>query len=193
MKNIIISLFLILISSVLNAQIPCSPQFQKHLSAIQKVPQAQKLIDKILQEGPISIVADTSKLARSVGAFWDPLNRLIHIGHFADVSDGVIIGSILFELHNAAVDSQFQRLDRMAKQRRISKESYIQSMEYIEFLNSHQSAKIAEEGVSRGLFPINARLPTFRTFDEHFHIQKMSGHSNHFSRNYDLLMRSDTY
>lgn len=164
-----------------------SPQLQKYVDAIQQIPEAQELIASIQKEGPITIQSSDTQLAHTFGAYWDPFNRIIHVGSFKNRPEGVIIGTILFELHNALVDSKFDRLDELAFNNKIDRENYIRSMEYLEYVNSHNAAKIAEAGIKKGIFPKNARLPTFRSFDEHFHMQKVSGHSAHFGKNYDMI------
>jgi hypothetical protein len=60
-------------------------------------------------------------------------------------------------------------------------------MEYLEYLNSLKSAKIAEKGIKMGVLPPGSQLPTYNSFKEHFLMQKRSGHSACFARNYDHL------
>lgn len=167
--------------------IKCSPEFKQHFDAIQQIPEAKSLINNILKEGPVHIIADNTHVSDAFGAHWDPIHRVITIAKNSKMSKGAIIGSLLFELHNAAVDSKFYQLDKLAMERKISRSRYIESMEYLEYLNSHNAAKIAEIGIRMGLLPKDSRLPTYPSFKEHYYMQQISGHSNCFSQNYDML------
>jgi len=159
-------------------RISCSPPLEKHWNKIKKVPEALALISSIQKEGPIQIVINNGRENR-FGAYWDPDNRLIAVAYSVDSDEGSIIGSLLFELHNASVNKEFERLD--------DKETYVRSMEYLEYVNSLNTAKLAEIGIRRGIFPKSARLPTYSNFKEHFSEQKRSGHSACFARIYDGL------
>ncbi|HEV8051158.1 MAG TPA: hypothetical protein VGP47_01590, partial [Parachlamydiaceae bacterium] len=132
--------------------IRCAPQLQKYLQALLKIPEAKVLIEGIQKDGPIQIIAQETVLSRRFGAFWDPDRRIICLD-ISEQSDGSLVGSLLFELHNAAVNSQFDRLDEMAEKGKITKEHYIESMEYIEYLNSLSASKIAEKGMKMGILP----------------------------------------
>jgi hypothetical protein len=167
--------------------VKCSPQLQRYLRAIQEIPEARTLIASIQQEGPIQIIVNNTPLSNQFGAFWDPDRRLICVAISPEETEGSLIGSILFELQNASVNSKFDQLDNLAVQRKIDKARYVQSMEYLEYINSLNAAKIAEKGIQMGVLPSSSRLPTFSSFEEHFSIQKMSGHSAHFAQNYDNL------
>jgi len=103
-------------------------------------------------------------------------------------SDGIIIGSLLFELQNAAVNSKIQQLNELVKQRKITKENYIESMEYLEYINSLNASRMAEIGIKMGALPKDSKLPTYSSFKEHLSAQKMSGHSACFARNYEQCL-----
>ncbi len=169
--------------------VKCAPELQGNLRAIQKIPEARALIASIQKEGPIQIVAQNTSLSNQFGAFWDPDQRIICIALSSDVTDGSIIGSILFELHNASVNSKINYLDELASKRKISKARYIESMEYLEYINSLNAAKIAEKGIQMNVLPTESRLPTYHSFKEHFSVQKKYGHSAHFARSYDQLSK----
>lgn len=198
MYKFIISLFLtIAIFTQLPAQeyqtsngIYCSPQLKNLLISIHKVPEAKQLIESVQKEGPIRIIINNIWLSEEFGAYWDSVNRIIAVAYNPNVAPGKLIGSILFELHNASVDSKIRELDRLAYFGKINRTQYVESMEYLEFINSHNAAKIANKGIKMGIFPKEAFLPTYNTFKEHFHMQKVSGHSSWFAKNYDQMMRS---
>lgn len=175
------------------ANIHCSPRLKECLSAIQKLPEAQKLISRIQKEGPIQIATNDSPLSRQFGAFWDSGRRTIYINPSAHETEGEIIGSIIFELHNADMTMRFDEIDYLAATGKIDKNNYVRSMEFVEYENSKKAAAIAEKGVQLGLFPKTARLPTYRNFEEHFYFQKVGGHSACFERIYNRIAPKTCY
>lgn len=169
--------------------INCAPKLQKYLMKILNVAEVRALIIKIQQEGPFQIEVDSNEIAEEFGAYWDEAYRTICVNFNARSSEGEVIGSILFELHNAAANSQLEHYNNLATARKINRESYIRAIEHIEYENSKKAAKIAEKGIALGVFPVGARLPTYRNFEEHYHYQKIGGHSAVIGHNYDLLIR----
>lgn len=167
--------------------IQCSPELQHDLALIQKLPEAKSLIASIQQEGPIKIIAKNTHLSNTFGAYWDPDQREICIAIGPGITTGSIIGSILFELHNAYVNSKIDYFDQLAMRGEIDQAHYVQEMEYLEYLNSLNAASLAQKGIDKGIFPQDAYLHTYRNFQEHFNAQKMSGHSSCFEHNYQLL------
>lgn len=168
------------------ASVKCDPRLQPCLKAIQQIPEGKALIESIQKEGPIQIHAENSQVSQQFGAYWDPDRRIICIAYSDNRSKGTMIGSLLFELHNASVNSKIKALDELAWQGKIDKENYIRSMEYLEYINSHNASKIANKGIQMGIFPKSAHLPVYSNFNEHYSAQKKSGHSAYFGRNYEL-------
>lgn len=164
--------------------IPCTKELQSCLNKLLKIPEIRSLIAQVQKEGSFSIVGERHPLSQQFGAFWDLDQRVICVD-LANSSEGQRIGSILFELHNAAVTSKYQSLDRLASEGKIDRESYIRAFEYLEYQNSLKASKLANKGIESGIFPRGAFLPTYPTFEEHYRVQKMSGHSAFFGRNYD--------
>jgi hypothetical protein len=168
----------------------CAPQLQKHLNAILKIPEAKILAEAIQKEGPIQIIAKRSNQPSKFGAFWDPDRRKIIIELSPNSNDGLIMGSIIFELHNASTNAKFKELNLLAENGFINKEDYIRSMEYLEYINSLNASKIADKGIKSGILPPDAYLHTYSSFKEHFMAQKRSGHSNFFADNFDTCIQS---
>lgn len=166
-------------------EVPCDPRLQKCWSKILKLPRAQELIAEIQRQGPIRIRVANHTLSDQFGAFWDRMDRAIGVHLSSRVSEGQLIGSIIFELHNALADSKMDQLDYLASRGQISRDKYVEGMEFIEYENSKLAATLAEQGIQQGLFPPGARLPTYRNFEEHFYYQKISGHSAWFAQAYD--------
>lgn len=165
----------------------CDQRLQKYWNKILELPEARQLIEQIDQEGPIQIRVASNGLSQQFGAYWERQQRVIGIFLPTKVSEGRVIGSLLFELHNALSDPKFDHLDYLASSRQISREKYVESMERLEFQNSKKAAALAQEGIDKGIFPENAKLPTYSCFEEHYYYQKMSGHSNAFTEAYDQL------
>ncbi len=166
--------------------VSCAKELQSCWRKLLKIPEIKALIVRVQKEGSFRIVANRHPLSEQFGAFWDLDQRVICV-NVRNSSEGERIGSILFELHNAAVTSQYQALDERAGQGKIDRESYIQAFEYLEYQNSLKASKLAIKGISLGIFPRDAFLPTYRTFAEHYRVQRMGGHSNFIGRNYDQL------
>lgn len=165
----------------------CEFKLQRCFQAIMQIPEAKALINDIRKEGSFDITMRNSPLAQQFGAYWDPDFRIICIDAFS-FDEGEIIGSLLFELHNASVNSKINHLNELATQGKINKQDYVESMEYLEYVNSKNASRIAQKGIKMGLFPWTAQLPTYSSFREHFTAQLMSGHSDTFARNYDLCL-----
>jgi hypothetical protein len=168
-----------------SSSIRCAPQLQKCLNAILKIPEARTLIDSISKDGAIQIIAKNSKLSKQFGAYWDPDQRVICINLSTSHDEGMVIKSLLFELHNASVNSKIIHLNNLAHNKKINKNNYIESMEYLEYINSLNASKISEIGIKMGVLPPGSKLSTYSSFKEHFEAQKMSGHSSYFAENYD--------
>lgn len=169
----------------------CETELVSYWNALQQATEVKQLIAKILKEGPITIKANRNVLAQQFGAFWDLDRRIICVDVSASRSAGDIIGSILFELHNAAATSRLNRLDDLAVEGRLDKENYVRAVEHVEYQNSLNASRIANEGIRKGIFPASAYLPTYRNFDEHYYYQKQGGHSAWIAKNYDYLRKSN--
>ncbi|HEV8051942.1 MAG TPA: hypothetical protein VGP47_05560 [Parachlamydiaceae bacterium] len=176
--------------SISVSNIKCAPQVQKYLQAILKIPEAKTLLEDIQKEGLIQISAKSTVLSKRYGAFWDPDRRVIYVDLSPTRSEGSKIRFLLFELHNASVNSQFKHLNDLAKKGKINKKNYVESMEYLEYINTLKTAKLAEIGIKMGMLPSDSHLQTFSTFKEHFNAQKLSGHSACYAHNYELRVKS---
>lgn len=186
----VVSLFcapIIASENVALSPIDCAQQLRPVLKKILSIDEARKLIADIQKEGPIHLRLSNHPLSRQFGAFWDIDERAICISMSAIKSEGDLIGSILFELQNAAVNTKLENLFDKAAAGTITRENYIKSMEYLEYENSIRAAAIAQKGIDQGRFPRDARLHTYGSFEEHYHFQKKGGHSAMVGRSYDEL------
>lgn len=192
MKKYIIAMLLTLSPITLMAApiqpVNCHPQLQAHFVKMLSLPEVRELVSKVQSEGPINIMTLNNSLSKQFGAFWDLDHRTICICMTPETTSGDIISSILFELHNAEATSKINEVDYLARSGQINKQQYVESIEYIEYENSLKASKIANKGISKGLFPRDSFLPTYRDFQEHFYYQQKGGHSAAVGKNYDNLM-----
>lgn len=170
------------------SQFVCDPKLKNCMEKILQVKEARDLISSIQKEGSLRIAVSDASESKQFGAFWDLDLRTVCVHLDSQVTEGEIIGSILFELHNALVTSRYDQLDLLARNGKINKADYVKAYEQQEYYNSKNASAIAEKGISLGIFPHTARLPTYRNFEEHYHYQKIGGHSAYVARNYDMLM-----
>ncbi len=157
------------------------------MMTMQTVPGIRKLMAEIEKEGPVHITVDDRPLSQQFGAFWDAERRVICVNISWHRSNGAVIGSILFEMHNALADAKFKELDQLASMGQIDRETYVKEMERVEFDNSHAAAALAQQGIDQGAFPKDARLPTYPSFEEHYRMQQIGGHCYWIARNYDQV------
>lgn len=167
--------------------IHCDPQLQQTLLTIQKLPEARSLIETIQKEGPIKLAVGSMSVAQQFGACWDPDHRTIFINHTSYRSQGEMIGSVLFELQNALISSKLNHLDFLASQGKISKDAYVESVERLEYQNSLNAANLAKKGIQMEIYPYDSLLPTYSSFEEHFRIQKIGGHSAWIANTYNSI------
>lgn len=170
-----------------NSTVMCSPVLKKYVSRILELPEARELIETVQREGAISVCVSNDPLSRKFRAYWDGEDRIIGINVESHDTEGEIIGSIIFELHNAAAETRLSNVDRLAAAGQINRNIYTESVERIEYENSWKAARVAEKGISKGLFPQSARLRTFNNFEEYYRLQKIGGHSACIAKNFDLF------
>lgn len=93
--------------------IACSPELRSCLDKILQLPEARELISKIQKEGAIQVYVNPDK-SQKFGALWDVQNRIILVNVSSNRPEGSLIASILFELHNASINSKLNKLDYQA-------------------------------------------------------------------------------
>jgi hypothetical protein len=159
--------------------IKCDPELKSTLTTVQKLNGAEHLIKHVLKDGPIEI---KNAFQFPFDAYWDATTRTIGVTPSEDS-----IYSLLFELHNASTQRQFDHYNNLAIQNKISKADFIRAIEYIEYQNTYKTAELVDEGIRQGLFPPNSRTPYHPEFEDHFCHQKLAGHSDWIGTIYDAL------
>lgn len=186
MKKFLIVLFVLFFQTLIHAN-SCNPKLVPIISKIQQLPEGRMLIKEINQEGPIRFMVGDNKIARDFGACWEVNQRILLVNLDYHRSEGGLIASILFELQNARMTSQFRRLDWLVMNGKIKKKDYIREIEKIEYHNSIRASQMAQKGVARGIFPRDTYLPVYSSFEEHFKYQQIGKHSDVIASNYDNM------
>lgn len=178
---------LLTLSGTLFAQPNHPQQLSAPLNLLYRLEETNQLLRKVEAEGNITI--KTSNFGKNPSnASWVPNERTIYLNFAKQRTLGSLVCSITFELHNALSETQFDYYDQLAQEGRISKEDYIAGIEYIEYVNACNASWMLEKGIRRGIFPSDASWPIAPTFQQHFHIQKMAGHSALIGYMYDDLL-----
>lgn len=186
MKNIFI-LVLLSLGTSLFAYPSHPPQITEPLRRLYQLEETRKLLTQVESQGHITLKASHFGV-NSSNAAWVCSERTIYLNFANERTLGNLICSIVFELHNALSDSQFDYYDQLAQERKISREEYIIAIESIEYVNACCTAQILEKGIRHGIFPCDSHWPIAPCFQQHFHIQKMAGHAALIGDMYDDLI-----
>lgn len=164
----------------------CSKQLKPILALIQKLPEARALITKVQKEGNVRIALNTEH-TKKFAAFWDSRQRAILVNYTTKRSEGQLMCSIIFELHNALANSKLDQLNRLVISGKIGKSAYVEAIEQLEYGNCLHTAAMLRKGVQQKIFPATAKLNVSKDFNAHYRLQKAQGHSAWIAQNYDLL------
>lgn len=170
-------IFLYLFGAEIYPEISCDPKLKNTLTTIQKVKSAEVLIEEVLKDGPLTIKNDVDF---PFEAYWDTTTRTIGV-----TDTGSRIHSILFELHNASTQKDFDRYNTLAIEKKIGKEDYVRAIEQIEYQNTRKTATIIDEGIRLGFFPKESQAYYYSNFEDHLCHQKLTGHSAWIAGIYD--------
>jgi hypothetical protein len=177
---------LCLMSSALFAYPNHSPELASPLKVLYKLEEAKSLLEAVEAEG--SFTMKTARLGmHASNAAWYPDMRTICVNVSNKRSQGSMIRSLIFELHNALNQKKFDQMDRLATQGKISKQNYILEIEQLEYENALQTVKVLNAGIKKGIFPKDAFWPIASSFQEHMQIQLEAGHAQNVGALYDQL------
>ena len=121
-------------------------------------------------------------------ATWCEADKTIRINTSKCITFGQICLHIIFELHNALSQNLFKIYDDDAKNGKINRSEYIESIEKEEYQNlmrTNEVIRIMKDVEYSGLILSSFVVPQWI---DHFRIQKKWGHVGHISRMYDILM-----
>ncbi|NGX42727.1 MAG: hypothetical protein K940chlam7_01013 [Chlamydiae bacterium] len=168
-----------------NATFVHHPNTLRHVvKKIYQLPEVQELLSKAQNDGRIGI--DYWR-GPQFQAYWDSYQRMILLNPNQNRTEGSCISSILFELHNATTNREFNRLRNLVTNGRIGKEEYVESVERLEHQNALSTCRILRKGIRQGIFPRNAAWSVYDNFDQHYHVQRICGHSAWIAKSYDQL------
>lgn len=186
MKTLLFCLFFL--SGCLYAYPKHSHQLSHCINALYQLEDTRLLLESVEAQGTITIKA--AQMGHyATNAAWYPDERTICVNFSHKRSYGSLIRSLVFELHNALNQKEFDHYDALASQKRISKEKYIESVEYLEYTNALKTAEIMQKGINQGIFPGDSGWCISSSFAEHYQIQKEAGHSKCIGDLYDVLAK----
>lgn len=159
-------------------------ELESAVQKIYKLPEAKKLLIQINKKGPITLSIDKNPAGKYNG-MWVANTRTIYINAGPSRSQGAIIRTILFELHNALGNGFFADLWDNARKGTIDKEKFIEKAEKHEYDNLKKTNILIEEGVALNIFPKDTKMKIIPDFKTHYNYQQLAGHSQWFSIQYD--------
>lgn len=183
MKKVFLSIFLYSFYSL--SAIDYSPELNEAMDCIYLLPEAVKLIDEVESlGGPIHVVY-THEMGAPFEGMWQSHLRRISVNAWMKPSLGRQIQTILFELTNAEADAAHRELSRKSLERTISRQDYIQGVEWIEHQNALKTKKLIIEGIEQGIFPKDAFWHVPEDFNQHLAMQQASHHSEWLGKQWD--------
>jgi len=168
------------------SELYCARSLKPVLNKIQQLPQVEQLIQQATEEGPVSI-QENNRYSSKFEGYWSSDDRTIVLTKHRNTTEGGLISTMLFELHNAKRNKDFRTLDHQALRGEISKGEYVEAVEYIEYENALAVSALLDEGIEMGIFPRNSAWHPHRSFEDHYRLQRTSGHSKWIAKNYDML------
>ena len=161
-------------------------QIRKLVQSLEKLPAGKDLIRKSTAHGSISILTNP-RCYMPFEAMWDGEHRRILIDGKRNMDHGRILRSLIFELHNAAADPEFDEVIRHACRGSIDCDAFVEESERIEHNNVLKTVAIIKEGIARGIFPASTHWEVIEDFDIHYKIQQIAGHSQFLAKEYETL------
>lgn len=167
-------------------QVYCSKDNMQAFQTIKKLPEVQKLVNKILKEGSFSIVSSDRETSGFQG-MWDSRQRRIVMNPYTNPSLGERINTLMMELHNAAADRELTKTFHQAKAGKLSKDAYVEAVERIEHANAVKSSRLLAQGIRQRLYPRDAAWDIYENFDDHYMLQQILDHSTWIAYLYNGL------
>lgn len=184
--------FLLMCSSFPLAAYPNHPrELSRPVQTLYRLGETKQLLMMAEKEGAINIRTALFGFEAS-NAAWMASERTIYLNFSKPRSQGSLIASIVFELHNALSSNEFAYYDRLAMNRQISRQKYIEAVERLEYANAHKTAYILYKGIRKGVFPDDAFWCIAPTFEEHYTVQIEAGHSGLIGCIYDDIIRTSS-
>jgi len=167
-------------------ELRCEPELRPILEKLQSLPESDEVIQKVLEQGPLSIEHNTT-LSTQFEGYWDAYSRAIYISQTDDNSECSLITTLLFELHNALRTDDIEHMYSLASKRAIGRDDFIEQFEFLEYQNALATSQIIDHGASLGYFPYGCAWRIATDFASHFEVQLRMGHSESLGALYDEL------
>jgi len=156
------------------------------ISAIEKIPEITAILREVQKDGPITVKFEDLN-SFDFEALWNSQSRTIVVNASKDRSLGNIITSIVFELHNAKSNHNLRNLFEKALKGKINKDTYVRNVEKMEHQNALETSKLMNLGISKGVFPEEARWNMYEDFEDHYKLQQIYNHSQWLAARYDEM------
>ena len=157
---------------------------QRVIALIARYGEGRKLLESACRRG--SITVSWGSLGRQgAEALWDDNSRSVIVNCDRASLEGQRLCWVVFELHNALTSEEFDAICMRARQGQVSKEEYVRQVEKHEHRNALQARALIEGGVRRGLYPQEALWPVIKSFEDHYRMQQLMGHSFWIADQYD--------
>lgn len=167
-------------------------QLQPTVAKMLKLPEVRELLKTVNQEGPVRIMIDSDSSSQ-FDAMWDGNERVIRLNASRHKNEGTWICSILFELHNASTSQYMNRLYQAAAENRMAKDQWVEAMERMEHGNARRTCELIEKGIATGIYPPETRWSIFNSFDDHYRLQQVTGHSTWLANSYEQTNSSSVH
>ncbi len=166
--------------------ITCAREYTEALSRLRQIDEIQTLIDKVLSEGSIHIISNSSE-AEEFQGMWNGAERNIAINPVYCRTLGEQINTILMELNNASTNRELMKLCDMAAYGQLSKDQYVEQIERMEHKNGLNTCRLLEKGHRKGIFPHDYCWKVYENFDDYYMLQQVLDHSLWIANNYNRL------
>jgi hypothetical protein len=186
--SVCLGIFFALIASTVGYahELRCEPELQDVLDKVQCLPEGAEVVQKVLDQGPLSIELNRH-LSYQFDGYWDSYNRAIYISKTEESSDCFLVTALLFELHNALHTTDIEHMYSLASKRAIGREQFIEEFEYLEYKNALATSQLLDKGACNGCFPCDCNWDMAPDFATHFEVQLRKGHSASIGAIYDQL------
>jgi len=150
-------------------------------------PKAQDVLDEVQANGKRIRVKMHPFTVSTSNAMWSPVRGSIILNSLRKRSEGEIVRSILFEMHNAKNQKKFTHFEQLARKGLIDQASYVREIERIEHTNAMETMALLNEAISKGYYPQTSYWQICPDFEKHFQLQQQVGHSQFIAKMYKGL------
>ncbi len=166
------------------SSILCAKELNHILAIAQKLPETNQIFEKVLEDGPLYIEVNRH-ISKEFEGYWSDDERTIYLTKTRSTTDGMLIATLVFELHNAYRNHELRSLTKKAEAQGICKEDFVRQYEYVEFKNAKDAQRLVNLGIERGIYPYTSSIDYHDNFEDHYALQQRVGHSAWIGNMYD--------